>query len=53
MSDVVIGYTIRGYGGACTALHYAEKRGREIIDISRMKEWISVVYSDIIWYTNI
>ena len=38
MSDVVIGYTIRGYGGACTALHYAEKRGREIIDISRMKE---------------
>ena len=37
MSDIVLGYTIRNSGGAFTALRYAEKYGREIIDISRMK----------------
>lgn len=37
MSDIVLGYTIRNSGGAFAALRYAEKYGREIIDISRMK----------------
>ena len=37
MSDIVLGYTIRNSGGAYTALRYAEKYGREIIEISRMK----------------
>ena len=33
MSEVVIGYTIRNYGGAYTALKYAESKGKTIISI--------------------
>ena len=32
-SDIIIGYTIRDYGGAYTALKYAEKSGKEVIYI--------------------
>lgn len=32
-SDIVIGYTIRDYGGAYLALKYAEKVGKEVIII--------------------
>ena len=31
--DVVIGYTIRDYGGAYKAIDYAKKKGKEIIII--------------------
>lgn len=30
-SDIVIGYSIRDYGGAYTALKYAEKLGKKTI----------------------
>ena len=32
-SDIIIGYTIRDYGGAYSALKYAEKVGKEVINI--------------------
>ena len=35
-SDIIISYVVRDYGGSYTANCYAEKHGREIIDISRM-----------------
>lgn len=32
--DIIIGYTIRNYGGAYTAIRYAEQTGKTIIRIS-------------------
>lgn len=36
-SDIVIGYTIRDYGGAYTAVKYAEKQNKKILYIQSIK----------------